>query len=125
MPQNRNICVPSISRRLDSRHGSHRKYLIFQRHCGSCPHCDHTVRATDIWRTRCGCWYCSLRTAFDSTLRCSIIQHTRAAVIASEDDSRHYTAISYTWGVPTFSRVLACETGQIESPGHPTYQTPT
>ncbi|KAH8598523.1 heterokaryon incompatibility protein-domain-containing protein, partial [Bisporella sp. PMI_857] len=44
-------------------------------------------------------------------LCCSIIQYTRSAELAKLDNARHYSAVSYSWGLPDFSRRLSCDFG--------------
>jgi len=52
---------------------------------------------------------------FGYTLRCSIIQYGRLQELSRADDSRHYSAVSYTWGDEPASRVLICASNDRES----------
>lgn len=44
--------------------------------------------------------------ARDAPLHCSVIQYERSIELNSSDNSRHYSAVSYTWGKPEFSHLL-------------------
>lgn len=50
-----------------------------------------------------------------AALRCSIIQYSRTVELARADNSRHYSAVSYAWGAPDFSRVLVCASDDAQS----------
>lgn len=46
--------------------------------------------------------------AFDDPLRCDIIQYSRSKFLRNPDNTAHYTAVSYTWGKPVFSKHIIC-----------------
>lgn len=55
--------------------------------------------------------------AFDSTLSCSLIQHSRSDQLSRTETSRHYSAVSYTWGNQGSSCDLICTTRDPQRPG--------